>query len=167
MFPNFTDFLLFVAHIFVYFVFVNVKIALMAKCFFCCNETAVSPSPAPSSPVPSYVLTCKVSFICTFLPCQWWVSRSKGRKGVSPVECCVLSQTCWIHPHPPILLSLVLLLPLLGLWCVSAVCLGKCCCEGNTMQNSPAPVIQPQHRNMPSDNKPPIIPTSNPMESSY
>ncbi len=103
-----------------------IMLTIMAKCYLPQHENSIFSVLPISTAIPSHILTSEVSFICTFLPCQGWVSRSGGRKGVSPTECCVLSQpraeSLASHPPSPPLPSL--LLPFWGFdRCLSAVCL--------------------------------------------
>lgn len=116
-------------------------------------------------PFPSHILTSEVSFICTFLPCQGWVSRSRGRKRVSPTECCVLSKPRAesIASHPPSPPSSFTPPPLMGLWSVQLCCLfGGCGCEGNTEQHAGPCRLPPQHRNILIKHQTTSPPTLNP-----
>lgn len=84
-------------------------------------------------PIPAYILTSEVSFMCTFLPCQgvskqeqreegsFSLSQPRGESIASPP---LHSPSPLPHLPPP---------PLLGLWSVRLCCLfGRCGCEGNT-----------------------------------
>lgn len=128
-----------------------IMLTVMAKCFFATMSTAQHFFCPPH--INSLSLPHSRFRSLFYLHISAMSGVSRGRKGVSPTEFCVISATCWIH-HFPLFFSPFFLhssSPTRALICASLLFVRKMWLWSQHQD----PSLPPQHHNMP--------PTPNPM----